>query len=231
MSTAIKPLLLAGGRSTRMGSRKELLCLANDIPIYEQQLLRLHHAFPESDAVFLSLPSPASLPEILENPRIERVADTTFRLHTANSSPPFIAHILYDNPGEDLGPAAGLLSAYRHDNSATWLVVACDYPFFPVSALRYLCGHMAGPVTCFENADGIYEPLLGIWTPEALSLLDQNVQRGILGPKAVVLESKGTSIRPESEIWLFNMNTRAEYEQALRMSDEMNNCADNMKAS
>jgi molybdopterin-guanine dinucleotide biosynthesis protein A len=89
---------------------------------------------------------------------------------------------------------------------------------------------MAGPVTCFENADGIYEPLLGIWTPEALSLLELNVQRGILGPKAVVLKAKGTSIRPEEEIWLFNMNTRAEYEQALKMSEEMKDSADEIMA-
>jgi molybdopterin-guanine dinucleotide biosynthesis protein A len=231
MSTAIKPLLLAGGKSTRMGSRKELLCLANNIPIYEKQLLRLHITFPESDAVFFSLPSPASLAEILDNPRVERVANTTLRLHTANSSLRFLVHILYDDPKEDLGPAAGLLSAYRHDPGATWLVVACDYPFFSVSALRYLHRHMAGPVTCFENADGIYEPLLGTWTPEALSLLDQNVQRGIFGPKAVVLKTKGTSIRPEEENWLFNMNTRAEYEQALKMSDEMKDSANDIKAS
>ncbi|KAL3441462.1 MobA-like NTP transferase domain-containing protein [Aspergillus insuetus] len=226
MSAAIKPLLLAGGKSTRMGSRKELLCLANNIPIYEQQLLRLHLAFPDSEAVFFSLPSPASLVEILENPRVERIADTTLRLHNADSSSPFLIHILYDDPKEDLGPAAGLLSVYRHDPGATWLVVACDYPFFSVSAVRYLHRHMAGPVTCFENADGIYEPLLGIWTPEALSLLEQNVQRGISGPKAVVLKAKGTSVRPEEENWLFNMNTRVEYEQVLKMTEEMKDSAD-----
>ncbi|KAJ0418617.1 MobA-like NTP transferase domain-containing protein [Aspergillus carlsbadensis] len=228
MPATINPLLLAGGKSTRMGSRKELLRLANDVPIYEQQLLRLHLSFPESEAVFFSLPSPPFLSEILGNPRVERVADTTLRLQSADSS--VVVHILYDDPKEDLGPAAGLLSAYRHDPGAAWLVVACDYPFFSVSALRYLHRHMAGPVTCFENTDGIYEPLLGIWTPEALSLLDNNVQQGILGPKAVVLKSKGTSIRAQEENWLFNMNTRVEYEQALKMSQEVEGSADNIQA-
>ncbi|KAL4863303.1 hypothetical protein BDV12DRAFT_202214 [Aspergillus spectabilis] len=154
-------------------------------PIFEHQLLRLRFAGPHSDLVFLSLPDPASLEEILENPRVERVTDTTLRLH---AHPPLLVHLLYDDP-EGQGPAGGLLAAHRHDSDPDWLLVACDYPFFCVSALRQLTKETIGPVTCFENADGAYEPLLGIWTPLALRLLKENVDRGILGPKSVIVKS------------------------------------------
>ncbi|KAL4997467.1 MobA-like NTP transferase domain-containing protein [Aspergillus recurvatus] len=217
----VQPLLLAGGRSTRMGTRKELLCLA-EVPVYEHQLVRLHLACPESDTVCLSLPSPAFLAQILESPNVERLTASTLRLRHRTRS--VLVRVLYDHPEEheeaqEKGPASGLLAAHAYDRSATWLVVACDYPFFSVSAVRQLCREMAGPVTCFENSDGIYEPLLGIWTPSALSLLEENVKKGILGPKSIVVKSKGRTVRPQNENWLFNMNTPAEYDQAKEMSE------------
>ncbi|KAL4972774.1 MobA-like NTP transferase domain-containing protein [Aspergillus desertorum] len=220
----LHPLLLAGGRSTRMGSRKELLCLA-EIPVYEHQLIRLHLACPESGTVFLSLPSPASLSQILESPNVECMSSATLRLRHGTRS--VLVRVLYDQPDEyaeaqDQGPAGGLLAAHSYDRSATWLVVACDYPFFSVSAVRQLCQDMAtSPVTCFENRDGIYEPLLGIWTPSALDLLEENVKKGIFGPKSIVTKSRGKAVRPQNENWLFNMNTPAEYEQAKKMSEEI----------
>ncbi|KAL4735291.1 MobA-like NTP transferase domain-containing protein [Aspergillus similis] len=226
----IQPLLLAGGRSTRMGSRKELLCLA-ETPVYEHQLIRLHLACPGSDTVFLSLPGPAALAQILEGPNVEQLGPATLRLrHRARS---VRVRVLYDHPDEhgeaqDQGPAGGLLAAHAYDRSATWLVVACDYPFFSVSAVRELYREMAGPLTCFENADGIYEPLLGIWTPSALALLEENVTKGILGPKSIVVKSRGKTIRPRNENWLFNMNTPAEYEQARTLSEEIASIAEDL---
>ncbi|KAL4931463.1 molybdenum cofactor guanylyltransferase [Aspergillus undulatus] len=186
------PLLLAGGRSSRMGSRKELLCLTNDIPIYEQQLLRLHRAFPDTQ-IFLSLPTPRALAEITTNPRVEHLTQNTLRLGHQSSS--ILVEGIYDHSDEPLesaetgiGPAAGLLAAHRRDRSATWLVVACDYPFFDIAAINHLSDRATGDATCFENEEGIYEPLLGVWTPPALKLLEENVNKGILGPKSVVLK-------------------------------------------
>ncbi|KAI9370268.1 MobA-like NTP transferase domain-containing protein [Aspergillus egyptiacus] len=186
----VKPLLLAGGRSTRMGCRKELLCLTNNIPTYEHQLLRLHLACPHADAVFLSLPNPTALDQILANPRIEPLTDTALRLRRGSFS--LEIRLLYDSTIEDqpqepqeIGPAAGLLAAHRHDPRASWLVIACDYPFLSVSALSQLQQQRLDPVTCFQNAEGIYEPLLGVWSPTALALLERNVQNGMLGPKSV----------------------------------------------
>ncbi|OJJ08193.1 hypothetical protein ASPVEDRAFT_89422 [Aspergillus versicolor CBS 583.65] len=209
----IQPLLLAGGHSARMGFRKELICL-NEIPVYEHQLIRLRIACPDADAVYLSLPNPSVLAPILENPRIERLTETTLQLYYKRLT--FPVNLLYDD--QDVGPAGGLLAAHRDDPDASWLVVACDYPFVSVSCMNQLCKEMATPVTCFENADGIHEPLLGVWSAPALSHLKENVKKGILGPKSV-LKSQGKTIRTHDENCLYNVNTPAEYEGALRMSE------------
>ncbi|KAL4802434.1 MobA-like NTP transferase domain-containing protein [Aspergillus unguis] len=226
------PLLLAGGRSSRMGTRKELLAVTH-IPLYEHQLVRLHRV-TESETVYLSLPDPSCLGPILDNPHIEPLGPETLRLHHQTRS--FSIHLLYDRDSaeppnaDDNGPAAGLAAAYKMEPRATWLVAACDYPFLSVSALAQLRDQQAGAVTCFENTHGIYEPLLGVWTPPALALLCENVKNGILGPKFVVVKTNGTTIRPKDEVWLFNMNTPEEYEQARKMKQEIGTIMDDYYA-
>lgn len=57
--TMAEPLLLAGGHSNRRGSRKELLCLSDEIPVYKQQLVRLRMACSDSDTVYILYQIPA----------------------------------------------------------------------------------------------------------------------------------------------------------------------------
>jgi molybdopterin-guanine dinucleotide biosynthesis protein A len=86
---------------------------------------------------------------------------------------------LYDDPSQDdsipyitakakpddnrIGPAAGLLAAYKNDPHAHWLVIACDYPLLTSDALQQLYDAYEEPVTCFVNSQEWCEPLLGIW--------------------------------------------------------------------
>ena len=219
----VKPLLLAGGKSSRMGTRKELLCLNGHEPMYKQLISILHAACPESDTVFLSLRDREYAKALQEGGEMAGSTKDQLLLHVDGS--PLTVQIIYDHEnGEgsegnwDIGPAAGLLSAYRQDPSASWLVAACDYPFLTTAALRSLRQESTGAVvTCFMNADGFCEPLLGIWTPDALQALQQNVEQGLLGPSAVVKKLGGRTIRPGDEQWLFNTNDSMEWQQAVEM--------------
>lgn len=53
--TSLRPVLLAGGRSSRTGTRKELLCLPNDEPVFVRMISLIYKAMPESNSVYLSL--------------------------------------------------------------------------------------------------------------------------------------------------------------------------------
>ncbi|GIK01925.1 hypothetical protein Aspvir_005966 [Aspergillus viridinutans] len=218
----LKPLLLAGGHSSRMGARKELLRVVGDIPLFVHLLLILHEACPESDEVFLSLRHPHSLKAIENDPHITAV--TNHQMILKHGAITFPVHVVYDGPGvpiehdsTGIGPAAGLLAGHYQDESAHWLVVACDYPFISVAALSQLRRDWTEPVICFENRDGFWEPLLSIWSPEALRALKENIQNGILGPSAVVKRLRGKTIRPREEKWIFNVNTPADLELASNM--------------
>jgi molybdopterin-guanine dinucleotide biosynthesis protein A len=205
-----------------MGTPKELLHVVGDVPLFVHLLIILREACPESDVAFLSLRDHDSLKAIENDHHITAV--TKNQLILTHGTITFPVHVVYDGPGvpskhdsTGIGPAAGLLAAHHQDESAHWLVVACDYPFISVAALSQLRCEWTEPVICFQNRDGFCEPLLSVWSPEALRALKENIQNGILGPSAVVKLLRGKTIRPRDEKWIFNVNTPADLDLASNM--------------
>lgn len=126
----------------------------------------------------------------------------------------------------DIGPAAGLLAAHASDPTATVLVMGCDYPHLPASALLQLIVEYRPPVTCFlskdkESEKEWMEPLVAIWSPEALERLKVEVEKGVTGLNRIVRLLGGLAIWPLREEWLVGCNTPQEWEDALRMLREV----------
>ena len=206
----LRPLILAGGKSVRMGSPKHLLQLPDGTPLYKHHIDLLRQACPDSATVYISLAKDSVLDDVLR----DAAADVS-------SSPPVkVIHDVHDSnaPSESGGPAQGLLSAFRFDPTATWLVVAVDYPLLALDALHQLCEAYQPPVTCFRNAEGFCEPLVGIWSPEALALLagSESADRGgsLPGPSSIVRRLKGKQIEllEGDSTQLRNVNTREDWE-------------------
>lgn len=201
----IKAVVLCGGQSSRMGTAKHKLQFSNGRPIYEYLVSQILQAVPTVEDICISVRSgdahvDGPIPAVDGRP-LRQVLD-------ADSEP-------------QIGPAAGLLAAYRHDVGAHWLVVACDYPLMSAIELRRLVASYTQPLTCFENKDGWAEPLLAIWSPEALDLLRDNVSKGITGPQRVVRSLQGKRIQPCDQRSLLNTNTPSEWRKALDMAREM----------
>lgn len=210
----VKPLLLAGGKSSRMGFPKHLLQLPNGQPLYTQLIQTFCGALLDLDTMYVSFAKDSAVDNGF---RKEITPDTPDQVNKSKVK----IEIVWDDTHEDIGPAAGLLSAFHQDPNATWLVVACDYPLIHIETLRQLLDEYEAPVTCFQNADGFCEPFLGIWSPKALSVLEENVKAGKLGPSRTVKEAGGKLIKPAlsasgetREWWLTNVNTKEEWEKA-----------------
>lgn len=195
-------LLLAGGESTRMGTDKFLLQHPCGQPLYLHLLREIRTAIPWVKNPYLSLHSP------IQGSLVE---------HKARNE----LCIIYDHDPtlSDLriGPAAGLLSAYKQNVLAHWLVLACDYPLITAQELLRLMSEFEGSVTCFENTDGFIEPLLAIWSPDALKHLERNVANGKYSVSRVVQELAGKRIRPIKDQSVFNCNTMEEWHKILRL--------------
>lgn len=202
-----KPLLLIGGNSTRMGEPKHLLVTPSGKTMLQHSFEMLSELCPATK-VYVSLAQETPIDSFLRSR--QDVAECILDLEpncTVTSA----------------GPAKGLLAAFRSDPKTTWLVLACDYPLLTAEALRQLCGMYAPPVTCFRNADGFYEPLIGIWSAAALETLADNLAAGIGSPAKVVKQLDGLAITPPQghEDWLLNVNTRGEWDRALGLWREV----------
>ncbi|KAK4040421.1 molybdenum cofactor biosynthesis bifunctional protein [Parachaetomium inaequale] len=181
------PLILAGGKSTRMNSPKHLLPMPDGRPLYQHQIDLLARTCPDAPTVYISLAQDSQLDDYL---RTLPTTSTTTTTPLTNSTP--TTHIQHEddvrarvriipdltsNPSpSSAGPASGLLAAYTYDPSKTWLVIPCDHPLLTPAALQHLCAAYEPPVTCFRNADGFCEPLVGVWGPEGLRALADAVE-------------------------------------------------------
>ncbi len=100
--------------------------------------------------------------------------------------PPALAHVVRLPDVPDLaGPLAGMLAAMRWERRACWIFVACDLPMLHAEALDWLLAQR-GPGRCVvmpKVAPDRVEPLLAVYEPEALELLEDLVERGLRSPR------------------------------------------------
>jgi molybdopterin-guanine dinucleotide biosynthesis protein A len=204
---SMKVLILAGGYSSRMGSPKHLLPFAGG-PLYLQLVRILHGALPNITTHHISLADRSVTDEVLHTGEIQLCSGDDFADKT------IALKIVTDAAAQDIGPAAGLLAAHNYDTAATWLVIACDYPLLESTAVEQLVESYEEPATCFRNEEGFGEPLLGIWSPQALRSLKRNVENGRSGPNYTLKHLGSKLIAPTRKEWLINVNTKQEWKAA-----------------
>jgi molybdopterin-guanine dinucleotide biosynthesis protein A len=189
-NSRIKGLVLAGGKSTRMGTDKGLLTWhGKPQRYYMADMLRQVCA-----DVFISC-------------RNEQAAE----IQTAGYAP-----LTDDARFAGQGPSAAIVSAFLAHPGATWLVVACDLPLLDASTLTHLLAHRDPQkiATTFESPyDGLPEPLITIWEPAAYTILLSKLQEGYKCPRKVLINNDTAIIRPPYPDALANTNTPEEAEK------------------
>jgi molybdenum cofactor guanylyltransferase len=181
--------ILVGGRSTRMGTPKQLLDW-DGRPIVERTVEIL--ATRAERVVFLGDGDvPAGCEEV---PRIP--------------DPPGLA-----------GPLAGILGAMRWGPGATWIVAACDQPLVDVAALDWLLAQRhPGTWAVLPVGEHGPEPLLALYDARARGILEVMAAGGSLAPRDLAGHRRvATPALPAERraAWL-GVNTPAEYEERRR---------------
>jgi molybdopterin-guanine dinucleotide biosynthesis protein A len=182
-NTRIKGLVLAGGKSVRMGLDKGMMMWHGKPQRYymADMLAQL------CDEVYISC-------------REEQVADIAAPYNTLTDNP------LYAGSG----PTAAILSAFELYPDSNWLVVACDLPLLDMATLQYLVENrdVNAIATTYESPhDGLPEPLITIWEPAAYAILLSKLQEGYKCPRKVLINNPTTILKPPYPQALTNTNT------------------------
>lgn len=175
-------LVLAGGRSRRMGQDKALLDRGGRS--------QLEYAFSLLDSIaarcFVSTRPDQSGDEARS--RFPRIEDR------------------YDG----LGPVAGILSAMQAYPGVDWLVIACDLPNLDEEALRFLIANAAAdkPFTAYRSSyDGLPEPLCAIYRRGSDTIVRGFVDDGIVCPRKILIRSDTALLDQPDPASLDNLNT------------------------
>ena len=180
-SKAIWGLVLAGGKSRRMGHDKALLVRDG-----QSQLSRAVELLDEHvDRVFVSTREDQSTDA--ERRRFERVVDR------------------YD----DMGPLAGILSAMDFNPHVNWLVMACDLPNVDTTTLATLIENFSAehPATAYRSStDDLPEPLCAIYRPESRRVIERFVAKGVHCPRKILINSDTRLLTQPNPTALHNVN-------------------------
>lgn len=181
-------LVLAGGKSQRMGSPKDKMNWHGK----EQRYYAADLLASFCDQVFISCRQ-----DQLENfdPNYNALTDTFL----------------------NMGPFGGILSALRSKRDTAWLVVACDLPLLDEKSLEFLIENrnIEKAATTYESPfDGLPEPLITIWEPKSYPLLLNFLGSGITCPRKVLINSDTLILKPGNPDSLMNVNTPEDREKA-----------------
>lgn len=190
MSAPLYGLVLAGGRSTRMGSDKAALRVGARTQL-EQAMALLA---PRVARAFVSLRADQRTDPL--RARFEQIQDTR----------------------ENLGPIAGILAAQERHPESAWLVLACDLPLLDAATLDCLLRERAPErlATAFRSSlDGLPEPLCAVYEPASHAALAAYVASGRNCPRKFLLQADVRLIAEPNPRALDNANTPEEHASAM----------------
>lgn len=175
-------LVLAGGKSRRMGKDKALLCRGEQSQLaYVVRLVQDH-----VDRVFVS--TRADQQDETERARFEQIIDRY----------------------QDMGPVAGILSAMDEYPEVDWLVLACDLPNVDATTISFLLERRSPshPFTAFLSShDDLPEPLCAVYAAHSADIVRGFVDEGIHCPRKMLIRSDTLLLEQPDPSSLDNINT------------------------
>jgi len=113
----------------------------------------------------------------------------------------------------DVGPLGGVMAAFQQNHDCAWLVVACDLPLIDAEAINHLIIHRNSNLlaTAYINPfDGLPEPLITIWEPAAFPVLQAALSEGNASLRKTLMRNEIALVRPLDPNILMNANTEDE---------------------
>jgi molybdopterin-guanine dinucleotide biosynthesis protein A/molybdopterin converting factor small subunit len=196
-------IILAGGKSSRMGKPKALLEFSGE-PLIVHLVRTLKNIFAETVIV--------AAPE--------------------QELPPVTARVVRDEVPHQ-GPVGGICYGLRTAVGEFAFVTSCDVPFLNRSVIAYLLSQISEHDVVVPYWQGRFQPLHAVYRKSVLPFLEAQLERGELRPVYLfdkvrtykIGEDKIRRFDPEGLSFL-NMNTPEEYGEALKRWKELSHSCD-----
>lgn len=187
---SLRGLVLAGGRSQRMGRDKAAI-LIDDTTLLDRTVALLD----------------GCVTSVSVSVRADQAGDQLRARYP-----------LVLDAGDGPGPANGLRAAHLGDPAAAWLVLACDMPGLDRQLIETLVAARdpARAATSWRSPEtGLPEPLCAIWEPVTLARLASLVAATgrPVSPRALLAESDTLLLDAPWPAALLNLNTPAELDR------------------
>ena len=186
-------LVLAGGKSSRMGQDKSGIIYSNKPQV--QVAYELLSQF--CSKVFLST-------------RRDQAGMAVYQSFDQ----------LHDAPEfEGKGPLGGILSSMKAYPDVSWLVLACDLPFVTESTLKNLLSgrNRSAIATAYKSQhDGLPEPLCAVWEAGHLKDIQKLFENGLHCPRKILINSGVHLLEIQNPNELDNINDPTEHREAVK---------------
>ena len=183
-------LVLAGGKSTRMGQDKRLL---------------EYHGQPQAEFLYALL---------------ETHCEKTFMsLRADQHDPTRRDHQVILDQDHYRGPFNGLLSAHAEYPGVAWLVLACDLPLINNDTITRLVkarDPLATGTAMATRKSNLPEPLVAIWEPAGLATAITYLKTAESScPRKFLINHNCKLVYPGGDQELLNANNPEEFKEAL----------------
>lgn len=189
----IKALILAGGKSTRMGKDKGMIS---------------YHGKPQREYLYNLLEG--MVDEVFLSCRNDQVKDLkNFRT--------------IEDKMVGLGPFGAIASAFMSDPNTSWLVIPCDLPLLGKKELQRLINNRNPyrfATAYLNNHTGFPEPLISIWEPKMYQRMLHFLAQGYSCPRKVLINSDIQLIEEKNQIFMMNVNTPEDFDKASIIIEE-----------
>jgi molybdopterin-guanine dinucleotide biosynthesis protein A len=162
----IAAIVLAGGRSTRMGQDKASLVLGDRTLLH--RAVDAVGAVADDVVVVLRPGAPVPVLDMRAFTATARPEPVEGRDRRASARP---ALTFVDDEAADEGPLVGITSGLAHVRAPVALVVACDQPFVRPELLRLLAEYAREHTAVVPVVDGLPQPMCSAVRTEVLPQL------------------------------------------------------------
>ncbi len=119
----------------------------------------------------------------------------------------------------DMGPMAGILSAFQSFPHVAWLAVACDLPLLSEATIDFLIKNRNASKTAsafVDFSDKYPEPMVTIWEPEIYPFLLQVASHENTSLSKVLMNNDVELLKMPNEREFTNINHPEEYERLIK---------------